>query len=216
MPFIYLDESGQFTKHNHDEYFVIGSFTVGDPRRTQKSFRGWCKDHFPRKMKGQSEIKWSATGISQELRLKTLKYIAKLDVRIRFSYVLSSNIPDRFNHKGKIESGLLYTSVIGETLEMYLPIDDKEFRVFCDRRHLKGMKESDFKRTLTSHMLPNLPKGAVVQIEMKDSTTDPNIQIADWVAGALAWYLEKKPGGEDYYKILKNNILGEVKELFHG
>lgn len=216
MPHIFLDESGQFTKHNHEEYFVVGSFTVGNPRRTQKSFRGWCKSHFPKKMRGQSEIKWSATGIDRELRLKTLRFIASLDVRIRFSFLLRNNIPEQYNLKGKIESGLLYTNVIGETLEMYLPIEEKEFRVFCDRRHLKGMKESDFKRILASHMLPNLPKGAIVQIEMKDSTSDANIQIADWVAGALAWYLEKKADGEEYYKILKNNILGEGKELFQS
>ena len=67
--YIFLDESGNFTKHNHEEYFVIGSFTVGDPKRTSKDFRAFYKKHFPRKMKNQAEIKWSATGISDKLRL---------------------------------------------------------------------------------------------------------------------------------------------------
>ena len=71
MAFIFIDESGQFTKHNHEEYFVVASFTVGVPRRTEKSFRSWCKSRFPKKMRGQSEIKWSATGIDDKLRLKT-------------------------------------------------------------------------------------------------------------------------------------------------
>jgi len=214
MSYVFLDESGQFTKHNHEEYFVVASFTVGDPRRTEKSFRSWCRTRFPKKMRGQSEIKWSSTHINEDLRLRTLKYISNLDIRIRYSFLLRKNIPSEYNHKGKIKSGLLYASVIGETLEMYLPIEEKEFRVFCDKRHLKNITEADFKKMLASHMLPNLSKGAVFQIEMKDSTSDANIQIADWVVGALAWYLEKKPLGESCFTILKNNLLGEGKELF--
>jgi len=43
-----------------------------------------------------------------------------------------------------------------------------------------------------------------------------NIQIADWIAGALARYLEKGRLGEKCFKILKENIIGEGKELFNG
>lgn len=111
-------------------------------------------------------------------------------------------------------SRLLYTNIIGETLEMFLPISDNEFRVFCDQRHLKGIKRSEFKQILRARLLPQLPQGSIVQIEMIDSTTNTNIQIADWISGALAWYLEGKKLGEEYFKILKNNILDEGKELF--
>jgi hypothetical protein len=99
MPYIFLDESGQFTKHNNERYFVVGSFTVGNPRRTEKQ-------------------------------------------------------------------------------------------------------------------LPQLPQGSLVQIEMIDSASNPNIQIADWISGALARYLEEKNLGNDCYQILKNNLLSEGKELF--
>lgn len=90
---------------------------------------------------------------------------------------------------------------------MYLPVTDLEFRVFCDRRHLHGLKRSQFRNMLISRLLPQLPSKSAAQIEMIDSTTDPNIQIADWVAGALAYYLERKENGEKYFQILKNNIL---------
>ncbi len=46
--YIFLDESGQFSKNDHEEYFVVGSFTVGDQKRTNKEFRKW----FPYDMKG--------------------------------------------------------------------------------------------------------------------------------------------------------------------
>jgi len=59
-----------------------------------------------------------------------------------------------------------------------------------------------------------LPQKSVIQIEMVDSTANTNIQIADWITGALAWFLENKHLGNECYQILKNNLLGEGKELF--
>jgi len=216
MPYIFLDESGQFTKHNHENYFVIASFTVGEPRRTAKGFRAWLRGHFPRKMRDLNEIKWSSTGFSDKLRLKTLREISKLDVRIRFAYLLHRNIPTNYRQKNKLQSGLLYTNIVGEILDSYLSITDKEFRIFCDQRRLSGMSEAEFKEVLKARLLPGLPKDTVIQIEMVDSASVVNIQIADWIAGALARYLEKGRLGEECYKILKGNIIGEGIELFSG
>lgn len=214
MPIIFLDESGQFTKYANEKYFVIGSFTVGNPRRTEKQFRVWQRTKFPKKLRHQPEIKFSEIKIEDALRLKTLNFIANLDVRIHFSYLLKKNIPDDYKKKNKLESGLLYTNIIGETLEMYLPVTDKEFRVFCDKRHLKGIKRSEFKKILKSRLLPQLPQGSLIQIEMVDSASNMNIQIVDWISGAIAWYLENKKLGQDCFQIFKNNLLGEGKELF--
>ena len=213
MPYIFIDESGQFAKQNDEKYFVVGSFTIGEPRRTEKRFRRWQREKFPKKLRGQPEIKFSEVNIEEKLRLKTLKFIANLDVRINFSYLLRQNIPDNYLKKEKLQSGLLYTHIISETLEMYLPVNDLEFRVFCDERHLKGIKRSQFKKMIIARLLPRLPKGAIVQIEMIDSKNNANIQIADWIAGAFAWHLENKKGGGDFYTIFKNNVLGS-KELF--
>lgn len=213
MAYIFLDESGQFTKHNNEKYFVVGSFIVGNPRRTEKQFKSWQRSKFPKRMRSQAEIKFSEVKIDNELRLRTLKNIADSDIRINYCYLLRKNIPENFIRKNKLQSGLLYTDIIGETLERYLPISDKEFRVFCDRRHLKGVKLSEFRNILKTRLLPLLPQGAVIEIEMIDSATNANIQIADWISGAIAWYLEDKKFGAECYQILKNNILGG-KELF--
>ena len=214
--YIFLDESGNFTKHNHEEYFVIGSFTVGDPKRTAKDFRAFYRKHFPRKMKNQSEIKWSATGISDKLRLKTLRCISKLDVRIRHVYLKKNNIPAEYRKENKFKDGLLYTNVVGELLEMYLPTVDEDFRLFCDQRRLSGMTKSQFKEILKARVLPALNKNTIVQIETVDSNHNVNIQIADWVAGAVARYLEKGKMGDECFQILKGNIIGEGKELFNA
>lgn len=212
--YIFLDESGQFTKHNHENYFVVGTFTVGDQRRTDKAMRSWFHSKFPRKMRTQSEIKWSANNISDSLRLRTLKHIAKLDIRIRYGYLLRKNIPVSYRKKGKIESGVLYTNIIGEILEKYVPTDDKNLYIFCDRRSLKGMTKKHFESAIAGKLLPLCSHGTTVQVEMIDSTTNANIQIADWISGALAAYLENRLLGEDFYKILKNNLLDSGIEFF--
>lgn len=216
MAHIFLDESGQFTKHNDEEYFVVASFIVGEPTRTAKRFRSWMSSRFPKKMRTQSEIKWSATGIDDALRLRTLRYISTLDVRIRFTYLLRKNIPHIYHDKHGLESGLLYTHVVGEALEDYLPVDENQFLVFCDRRHLKRSSESEFRSVLETRLLTHLSPESLVQIKMVDSATNVNIQIADWIAGALAWYLEGRPLGDECFKILKNNLLEKGKELFNN
>lgn len=211
--FIFLDESGNFVKNNHEEYFVIGSFTVGNQRRTRKAMRSWFRDKFPRRMRKQAEIKWSSSGISADLRLRTIKQIAELDIRIRFGYLRRKNIPDVYRKNGKINSGILYTNVICEVLELYLPTDEKEIRIFCDRRSLKGMTKKEFEFAIAGHLLPLCVPGACIEVEMIDSTASPNIQIADWICGAYMRFLERRPGGDEFYKALKNSILG-TKEFF--
>lgn len=214
MAYIFLDESGQFTTDKNNDYFVVGSFITANPRRIETRFRSWQRNKFPRKLRNQAEIKWSEVKITDDLRFRTLKYIADLDVRIHFTYLKRKNIPDEYRTNKRLESGLLYTHVIGETLDLYLPSTEKEFRVFCDHRHLKGVRHTKFRQILHARLLPKLPPDSVVQIEMIDSTSNINIQIADWITGALTAYVEKKPMGEICYAILKNNMLGKGNELF--
>jgi len=214
MPTIFVDESGTFKECKDERFFVIASFTVGEPRRTAKRFQSWCKAKFPKKMRGLSEIKYSQAGISDELRIRTLEYISNLDVRIRFAYLKCENIPLEYVKKGDIQSGSLYTQVLGEALEQYFPIADEWFFVICDQRRLKGVPNVQFKQNLTARILANVPANTAVRVDRVDSVGDRNIQIVDWIAGALAAYLNEKPLGERCMSILKQNIIGEGRELF--
>ena len=211
---IFLDESGQFHKNHQDDYFVIGTFTIGDVKRTAKRFKAWCHTKFPKQMRRQSEIKYSDSGISDELRLNTIKFICSLDVRIRFSFIRKDNVPDEYRTKTSVESGILYTAIVSETLELYLPSSDSVFHVFCDQRRLKGVSKKEFIEKIRMHLLPNMSKGGDVKVDMVDSKQYPNIQIADWIVGGLAAYLNSKPIGDKVFALLKNNIIGEGKEMF--
>jgi len=214
MSWIFLDESGQFTKNGKQSFFVVGSFTTGDPSRTKKGFKSWQKQKFPKKQKGQSEIKFSDIKIDDTLKIKTLKHLSGLDIRIMYVFLQRQNIPSEYRKKNRVvDTGLLYVNIIGELLEMYLPCTDKEFRIFCDKRHLKGISISEFKRLLINRLAPQLPSSTIIQIEMIDSTTNPNIQIADWISGALGRFYNDGEIGEQCKLSLKNNIVAE-KELF--
>jgi hypothetical protein len=111
------------------------------------------------------------------------------------------------------KTGLLYTEIVGSALELYLPTTEKEFRVLRDPKTLKGVPIKRFDEVLKNRLMPQLPTKALFEVQPTESTSSPNIQVADWICGALARYYEKKPLGNEFYKIMKSYIVGE-KELF--
>lgn len=54
--FIFLDESGTLTESD-SKYFVVGSYSVGDPHKITKEFRKWQKVKFPKKLRRQFAFK---------------------------------------------------------------------------------------------------------------------------------------------------------------
>jgi len=214
MLIVFVDESGTFLPCNGQAHFVIGSFTVGDPKRTAKSFRSWQNNKFPKRKRGQNEVKFSETGLTDDLRIRTVKYISSLDVRIRYGYLRCERLPSASYDDAGLREGYLYTQILGEILESYFPITEPLFIVRCDQRQLKGLKKKEFVEILRARLLPIAPAGTVIDIKQVDSTTDANIQIADWIVGALAAHLNGKPLGTKYFEILKANIIGNPTELF--
>ncbi len=214
MAYIFLDESGQFTKDKDNEYFVIASFIVGDPRASWKGFKSWQRSKFPKVMRTLPEVKFADAKISDEFRIKTLQTIVALGVRIRYVYLNKKNIPTEFRRKRSLKDGHLYAHIVAGLLEMYLPLPDLELRVFCDERHLKGVTRDEFRNNLQAHLIPLMSPGSLVQVDMAHSHENPNIQIADWIAGALAWYHNGHPLGQKCFNTLRNSILEPAKEIF--
>ena len=208
----YLDESGTLTESD-SKYFIIGSYSVGDPRKIAKVFRKWQRSKFPKKLRVKPEVKFN-DDLTDKLRLKTLRYFAKQDIRIFYTYLKKKNIPEEYYKKGKVhETGLLYAEIVRATLELYMPVVENELIVIRDQRTLKGVTVEKFNDVLKASLLPRLPAKVIFQVQAVDSTTNPLVQVADWVCGALARYYEQKPMGEEFYNVLKGNIVQE-KELF--
>lgn len=64
------------------------------------------------------------------------------------------------------------------------------------------MSITQFNETIKTSLLPKLPAKVLFQI-----------QAVDWVCGALAAYHEGKLLGEEFYGILKSNII-QGRQLF--
>ena len=213
--FIFFDESGNFTG-SKQKYFVVGGFVTGNPKRTAKAFRKWQHSKFSnKKLRYRTEVKFSDTRLTDELRAKTLLYFTKQDIRIFYSFLKTENIPLEFRKSKGLESGYLYAEIVAKTIGLLLPTADSEFRIFSDKRHLKKLSPAKFKELIKLDLLPQLPAKVIFQFEMIDSSTNPNIQLADWICGALYRYhaAGSDKMGKEFYDIFHNNII-VAKELF--
>ncbi len=210
--FVFLDESGNFAR-DRDNYFIVGGFVTGNPRRTAKEFRKWQRRKFPKKLRYKNEVKFNDTGLTDELRLKTLAYLAEQDIRIFYTFLKIENIPEEYRKKKGIETGRLYAEVVAKSLELLLPTTDLEFRIFRDKRHLQSLTHTQFNEIIKFALLPQLSAKTLFQIEAVDSTSASNIQIADWVCGAFFRYYNQRKNGERFIATLKNNIVAS-DELF--
>ena len=211
--YLFLDESGDI-KGKTSKCFIICAFKTGNKRRIEKEFIKWQRECFPRKLKYQNEVKFTDRLLNERLRLSTIEFLIKQDPAIFYSYIKPKNIPKEFRKRNKVhETGKLYGQLVADTLNLILPSAEKEFRLFTDKRNLKGITNTEFKELLRISILPKLTTNALLQIELVDSTTVKGIQIADWLCGAVSRYLEKKTNGEKYFALLKNNIIKET-ELF--
>lgn len=211
--FVYFDETGELTE-GAGQYFLIATYTVDDPRKVTKAFRKWQHTKFPKRLKMQTELKFNDSHIDDNLRLKTLRYFTKQNIQITYTYLKKKNIPHEYIKKGKVvHTGLLYTEIVKSTLELYLPVTDTQFTVIRDQRTLKGISIERFNKSVKESLLSSLPVKINFQIQAVDSTTYPLIQVADWICGALARYYEHKPMGDEFYSLLKGNII-HARELF--
>ncbi len=212
LMFINLDESGSFYG-DKDSFFIVGGFVTGDQKRTSKVFKKWRQGKFPKRISHKSEVKFSDTDLTEMLKIQTLRFLAQQDIRIFYTFLNIRNIPAQYRRKKHIDGGLLYTELVAQTLNLLIPSVDAEFRIFRDHRHLKGISQTQFNEIVTLSLLTSLPAKSLIQIEAVDSTASLNIQIADWICGALSRYYHKKQYGDDYFKAIKNNIIAS-KEIF--
>lgn len=210
--YIYIDESGNFAGDKNN-IFIVGGFITGEPRRTSKIFRKWQHRHFPKKIKRKSEVKFTDTGLKEDLRLRTFAFLMRQDIRVFYVFFNIKNIPIKYRVKGSIEAGLLYEAIVEQALQLLLPNSDLEFRILRDFRHLKGLSQAKFNEILISGLAPKLSPKTIFQVGAIDSAKNVNIQIADWICGALFRYFNKGKNGEQYFSSLKNNIVAS-EELF--
>jgi hypothetical protein len=97
--------------------------------------------------------------------------------------------------------------------ETMVGLTEQQFVVIRDKRTLKGMSPTEFHERLKLSLLPKLPPKTMFNVQAVDSTSSPQVQVADWVCGAFGRFYEQKPEGQAFYEKLQKNIV-EKKELF--
>lgn len=211
--YIFIDESGNF-QGDKEKLFIVGGFIIGDQRATAKAFRRWQHAKFiNKKLRFRSEVKFTDSRLIDKLRAQTLLCLTQQNIRIFYSFLKSENIPLEFRKKSAIESGRLYTEIIAKTLDIIFPSAESQVVLNLDHRSLKKVSQKEFKESLRLHILLKLSKKASVCVNTVDSATNPNIQIADWICGALYRYHTKRPFGKKFYEILRSSIIAS-EELF--
>jgi len=211
--YIFFDESGNF-QGDKEKLFIVGGFITGNQRITAKAFRKWQHSKFTnKKLQYRTEVKFTDTRLTDKLRAQTLLYLTQQNIRIVYTFLKAENIPLEFRKKSTIESGRLYTEIIAKTLDIIFPSAESKVILNLDHRSLKKVSQKEFKEALRLHLLLKLPKKASVYVNTVDSATDSNIQIADWICGALYRYHTKRKFGKEFYKILHSSITAS-EELF--
>ena len=209
----YLDETGNLL-NSSERYFIVATFTSNEPSKLAKAFRKWQKNKFPKQLKNKAEVKFNNPTLDDTIRLKTIQHFVEQGIHIFYSYLAIKNIPVTYRRKNKVhDTGKLYLEIVASTLDLQLPLTTNEFRVIRDQRTTKGMSNTEFNEALKIRLLPKLPAKTPVHIDIVDSTASPQVQIADWICGALARYYEKKRSGEKFFELLKPALL-KGEELF--
>ena len=211
--YIFIDESGNF-QGDKEKLFIVGGFIIGNQRITAKAFRKWQDAKFTnKKLKFRKEVKFTDSRLTDKLRAQTLLYLTQQNIRIFYSFLKSENIPLEFRKKSAVESGRLYTEIIAKTLDIIFLNAESQVILSLDHRSLKKVSQKEFKESLRLHILLQLSKKASVYVNTVDSSTDSNIQIADWICGALYRYYTNRSFGKEFYKILRSSIIAS-EELF--
>lgn len=214
MTYVYIDESGQSKATSSEKGLVVASFASKNQNLAANAFKKWRKRKFPHWSHNLGEIKFSNSGITPELHAKTLTYFASLDIEIRSAFFLSENVPAEFMDEDGPHDGILYVHAIEQLLRSYMPLDDLIFIVCCDKRHIKDMSEKQFTDYLRTVLAASASHNARVEVLTADSASNANLQVADWIVGALATHLNEKRNGDTYYKILEPKFGAAPIEIF--
>jgi hypothetical protein len=198
--YLYLDESGSL-KGDDDHYFVLLAVATTTPRVMRKCFVRARQTRLPEKYRHYTEIKFSDRVIPDQAKERILRELAELDIGLYALVVDKGGIPEVLRRQPE---GVLYHHLV-ELLTNLCPIGEcQALYVNLDRRHLPGLRREVFNAELSAYLFPRLRKGALLEIQHVDSTTDVNIQVADFLVGAV--YHKYARGDERYYALIADRI----------
>lgn len=187
---IYIDESGQLSFNSKEHFFVVAGFSTYNQKEIQKKMKIWFQTKFPKKIRMQSEIKWTDR-IDDDLRIKTLMFMKKLDITIIFKFITKEILIKQYSTHRRFDPSKIYIDLLLEVL-LNCNLNNNNFiYIRCDRRPMKNVTSQEFTEIIRKDLYEIVKLSTIIDVEMIDSTTSMGIQIADWIAGSIIRYLEK-------------------------
>ena len=185
---IYIDESGDlgFTE-KASPYFVIAALIVREPLAIRRCFAKIRRNRLRKKYRELPEFKFNNS--SPEIKKRILTCIASADVDIAYCVLRKEQVYPHLRSNHQIVYNYLTGSLISHIIQRFSILGDVEITV---DKSLNGIQREAFDQYLVYKTFEKNQTydSAVIRIDIEhaDSRTEPCIQAADFIAGALHHY----------------------------
>lgn len=201
---VYVDESGDLGfGPRASQYFVLAAVVVRDDQKIRRCFKKIRQRKLKKSLRDLPEFKFNNTkGLIKDL---ILQCIADCDLDITYAVLRKNQVHSRLRDKQQIIYNYLTGSLISRIAYQYAI----EGHIYvCIDKSTYSLERDHFDDYLTYRMFDNGAPNATsldqLAIEHLDSRTEPCIQAADFVAGAV--HQMYRENDETYYRIIEPRI----------
>jgi hypothetical protein len=210
---IYIDESGDIgLGPRSSPYFVIAALIVNDPLDIKRCFKKIRRNKLKKKFKELPELKFNSS--DKVIRRRVLECIASSDIDIWCSVLRKEQLFDHLRETPQIVYNYLTGSLIAKIYLHYRP--SHTFNVIVDKS-LNGIQRELFDNYVVyktmEHNIPFTPFPIPPTVIHVDSKTEPCVQAADFVAGAV--HRKYRMNEHACYAIIEGNCI-QVYDYFQG
>jgi hypothetical protein len=202
---VFVDESGDLGFSGRSSaYFVICALATSDPSQVRRAMKRVRQRTIGKNLKSVPELKFSAS--TDSVRERVLRMIARLDVEVWYVCLRKgsrgSNAPELDEAYGHLAGFLVETIARSRNRNVFMILDR-----FLPKKAIERFNESLAERgSMAIGRAGKLPQSLI--IEHIDSQSEPCLQAADFVAGAVFTKFER--GDSRFYDSIKARITEEI------
>lgn len=203
---VFLDESGDpgfKTEKGSSPFFVINLVTFNDDLEAEKT--AVAIKELRRELKHSDFFEFKFNKTPKEEVLRFLEVVNKFDWKYR-AIVVRKDLIRSSELKNVHESFYNYM--------MKLVLKHHGGTIQKAKLRVDGRGSHEFKRSVTTYLRLNLPKGTLDTLRFRNSQSDVLIQMADIIAGSIHRSYQPRKDKGDYISKIKRKHEGNVWE-FH-
>lgn len=196
MVYVCVDESGSFN-NKQERYYVISAIITDDIKNLLNVHHD-IKSEICKNKKCKKELK--STRISNKQQSEFINALTADDFRIISLTIDKLALESKYHFK--ITEFSIYNFALKELLQFGIELEylrkNEEIICMVDKREMKAAIANDLESYLNLEYFYFFKK---VSIFYKDSATNPEIQMADYLSNAIYGYLHKS---NEVYKMVTN------------